>query len=71
MQLGGVIRYITSKYRRSSLVDQNGVERAFDHGQLAAEIEEQGAVTFDLNRTTVSNIERYRKSVKGIVFSWA
>jgi len=71
MQLGGVIRHITSKYRRSSLVDQNGVERAFDHGQLAVGIEEQDAVTFELDGTAITDIERYRASVKGIVYSWA
>ncbi|OFY64772.1 MAG: hypothetical protein A2Y71_06280 [Bacteroidetes bacterium RBG_13_42_15] len=68
--MNGIIRRITTG-NRSSLIDSTGVERFFRRGQLMdEEIEEHDVVSFDLDGTTVVNIEMEKRHQRDIVFSW-
>jgi len=71
MQLGRVIRCIRDLHAACSLVDQNGIERRFQRGAIIDKnVKARDAVTFNLDGTTISNVDLYRRRVKKIVFSW-
>ena len=69
--MNGIIRRLTTG-NRSSLIDSNGTERFFRRGALvdADEVEVHDVVSFDLDGSTISNVERVKRHQKGTVFSW-
>jgi len=67
----GVVQYITASQSLSRLVDENSIDRFFDHSQLTSvKIKEHDAVEFDLSGTKITNIELLKKGKRSIVFYW-